>query len=49
MNCSKRCLIRIFSFGIFALAVLIARNFALMDEAEKSRLALAGSYQGAVE
>ena len=49
MNCSKRCLIRIFSFGIFALAVLIARNFALMDEAEKSRLALAGSYQSAVE
>lgn len=49
MNCSRRCLIRIFSFGIFAIVVLIARNFALMDEAENSRLALAGNYQGAVE
>ena len=49
MNCSRRCLIRIFGFGIFAIVVLIARNFALMEEAEKSRLALAGSYSGAVE
>lgn len=49
MKCSRRCLIRIFSFGVFALVVLIARNFMLMDEARTSRLALANSYSGAVE
>ncbi len=49
MKCSRRCLIRIFSFGIFALVVLIARNFVLMDEARSSRMALANSYSGAVE
>ncbi len=49
MKCSRRCLIRIFSFGIFALIVLIARNFQLMDDASKSRLALANNYSSAVE
>ena len=49
MKCSRRCLIRIFSFGIFALVVLIARNFKLMDDASRSRLALANSYSSAVE
>ena len=49
MKCSRRCLIRLFSFGIFALVVLIARNFILKGEAENSRLALANSYNGAVE
>ena len=49
MKCSKRCLIRLFSFGIFALAILIARNLKLMDDAKKSRLALENSYHSSVE
>ncbi len=49
MKCSRRCLIRIFTFGIFTLVVLIARNFELMGEADRSRLALAASYSSAVE
>lgn len=49
MKCSKRCLIRIFSFGIFAIVVLIARNFKLMGDVQQSRLALENSYQSAIE
>ena len=49
MKCSRRCLIRIFSFGIFALVVLIARNFALMDKNQRSRLALSNTYTSAAE
>ena len=49
MKCSRRCLIRLFSFGIFALVVLIARNFILMGEADRSRLALSNTYASAVE
>lgn len=49
MKCSRRCLIRIFSFGIFALVVLIARNFKLMDDASRTRLALANTYSSALE
>ena len=49
MNCTRRCLIRLFTFGAFALVVLIARNIVLMDEANRSRMALNAAYSGAVE
>lgn len=49
MKCSRRCLIRLFSFGIFALVVLIARNFILMSEAHDSKLALSNTYSSAVQ
>ena len=49
MKCKRRCLIRVFTFGIFALTVLIARNFMLMDEARRNTLVLNASYASALE
>lgn len=49
MKCSKRCLIRLFSFGIFAIVLLLARNFKLMSDAQQSRLALENTYKSAIE